>query len=268
MKDLLYKAITAAITAGNDILEVYQSNDFDVEIKNDNSPLTKADKLSNLRIEKILKSTEIPILSEEGRDIPFLERKDWKRLWIVDPLDGTKEFIKRNGEFTVNIALVDSGLPVLGVVYVPDSGVIYYGAQEMGSYKLTLDGSDTKMGVHFNLDDLLESAIKLPILVSDNPFRVVGSRSHMSKETEEYIALLAKKHSNIEVVSAGSAIKLCLVAEGFANEYPRFAPTMEWDTAAGHAIANFAGKKVFSYGTSTELVYNRENNVNGWFLVK
>ena len=268
MKKLLHKAICASVLAGNEILKVYHSDDFEVEFKNDNSPLTKADKQANDVINRVLFSTEIPILSEEGREISYEERKQWTKLWIVDPLDGTKEFIKRNGEFTVNIALVEDGCPVLGVVYVPDSKVLYYGIIGTGSFKINLGEYNIDSILELGIVKLIEMSDRLPAEVSGDVFKVVGSRSHMSKETEEYIEHLTKKHPNVEVVSAGSAIKLCLVAEGVANEYPRFAPTMEWDTAAGHAIANQAGKKVFAFGTEEELTYNRENNVNGWFLVK
>jgi 3'(2'), 5'-bisphosphate nucleotidase len=191
------------------------------------------------------------VLSEEGAEIPYEERKQWTELWIVDPLDGTKEFIKRNGEFTVNIALVRNGLPVLGVIHVPVKGITYWGCEGLGSGKI-------ENGV----------AMKLPLSSETAPYKVVGSRSHMSPETEQYVAELRNAHTQVEMVSMGSSLKICLVAEGVANEYPRFAPTMEWDTAAGHAISKFAGKTFIDWTTKKEMIYNRENLTNNWFLVK
>jgi 3'(2'), 5'-bisphosphate nucleotidase len=251
MKDLLDIALKASHEAGKEILDVYNNSNFEVEFKDDNSPLTIADKRAHGKIVEYLSKTNIPILSEEGADISYSERKDWKELWIVDPLDGTKEFIKRNGEFTVNIALVRNGLPVLGVIYVPVKGITYWGCEGLGSGKNQEATND-----------------KLPIKNETKLYRVVGSRSHMSPETEEYVNELRKTHNEVEMVSMGSSLKICLVAEGAANEYPRFAPTMEWDTAAGHAIAKFAGKQFIDYTTKKEMTYNRENLRNNWFLVK
>lgn len=247
MKELLNIAIEAAKEAGKEILDVYNNSNFEVEIKEDNSPLTIADKRAHEKIVEYLSKTNIPVLSEEGADIPYSERKNWKELWIVDPLDGTKEFIKRNGEFTVNIALVRNGLPILGVIHVPVKEITYWGCEGLGSEKTNQ---------------------KLPIKNENKPYKIVGSRSHMSAETEEYVNELRKTHSELEMVSMGSSLKICLVAEGEANEYPRFAPTMEWDTAAGHAIAKFAGKQFIDYTTKNEMTYNRENLRNNWFLVK
>jgi len=249
---LLNFVVEAAEEAGRAILEVYDTADFGVEIKSDYSPLTIADKKSHETIVEFLGITNIPILSEEGAEIPYEVRKNWNELWIVDPLDGTKEFIKRNGEFTVNIALVRNGIPVLGVIHVPVKGVTYWGCDTLGSGKIVYD----------------ESIEKETEAVNDRPYIVVGSRSHMSPETEQYINELKNKHGEIELVSMGSSLKICLVAEGEADEYPRFAPTMEWDTAAGHAIAKFAGKTFIDWTTKKEMTYNRENLTNNWFLVK
>jgi 3'(2'), 5'-bisphosphate nucleotidase len=248
---LLDFVIAAAEEAGKGILEIYETADFGVEIKSDNSPLTLADKKSHEQIMEHLTITNIPVLSEEGAEIPYEERKQWTELWIVDPLDGTKEFIKRNGEFTVNIALVRNGLPVLGVIHVPVKGITYWGCEGLGSGKV-------ENGV----------TMKLPLSSETAPYKVVGSRSHMSPETEQYVAELRNAHTQVEMVSMGSSLKICLVAEGVANEYPRFAPTMEWDTAAGHAIAKFAGKTFIDWTTQKEMTYNRENLTNNWFLVK
>ena len=239
----------AAIEAGLEILKVYHQK-IDVEFKKDNSPLTIADKNANHIIEKYLLTTNIPILSEEGRHAPYQERKNWNLVWIVDPLDGTKEFIKKNGEFTVNIALVKNGIPIIGVIYVPVSKCLYF-ASYQGSFK-----------------ELEGERLKLPLMRNNNIYKVVGSRSHGSSETEKYYADLKKEKNKIEFVSMGSSIKICLVAEGVADVYPRFAPTMEWDTAAGHAIAKYANKKLIDLETEQEMVYNRSNLKNNWFIVK
>tara|TARA_Y100001968_G_scaffold319899_1_gene352106 strand:+ start:662 stop:1417 length:756 start_codon:yes stop_codon:yes gene_type:complete len=245
---LLQLAKSAAILAGEEILKVY-NKDFDVSYKEDESPLTIADKNANTVIEKMLLESKIPILSEEGRQVPFEERKNWDKLWIVDPLDGTKEFVKRNGEFTVNIALIENGSPVMGVIYVPVTNVLYYASEE-GAFKESKNSID-----------------KLPIVTDRQSFIAVGSRSHQSPETKAYFDSLINKHGKVEVISMGSSLKICLVAEGKADVYPRFAPTMEWDTAAGHAIANYANKKLIDYKTKNEMKYNREQLLNNWFIV-
>lgn len=251
MNDLLALAKEAAIIGGKEILDVYHSADFGVEMKSDNSPLTIADKKAHLKIMEYLSKTDIPVLSEEGKAINFEERQAWDTLWIVDPLDGTKEFIKRNGEFTVNIALIQNGTPVMGVIYVPVKDILYFGDIENGAFKVEN-----------------KQTTQLPIQNNSLNYRVVGSRSHMSEETEAYVNELRAKHNEVEMVSMGSSLKICLVAEGSANEYPRFAPTMEWDTAAGHAIAKSAGKSLIDWETKKEMKYNRENLLNNWFLVK
>ena len=265
----LMVAIEAALNAGNEILKIYNdpNMDFQVERKADNSPLTIADKKANAKIVELLANTPFPILSEEGKLIDYSIRKAWDTLWIVDPLDGTKEFIKRNGEFTVNIALIHNNKPVLGVIYLPVTQDLYFGEEGLGSYKISNLKNDQDLS---DFSVLLESAIKLPIDNQNNDelFRVVASRSHLSPETESYIEELKHKHKNIELVSKGSSIKICLVAEGSANVYPRFAPTMEWDTAAGDAIARAAGMKVCKTDRITPLVYNKEDLLNPWFIVE
>ena len=255
MHELLELAKTAALEAGAEIMKIYTDpmQDFGVEKKSDNSPLTLADKAAHFCIIRYLQETGIPILSEEGSHLPYEERKRWKRLWVVDPLDGTKEFIKKNGEFTVNIALVDEGTPVLGVIYIPVTGVLYYGIVGVGAWKET--------------PGTIES---LPVEgeVGRGSFVIVASRSHMTPETEAYVEEVRRNHSQVELISSGSSIKICLVAEGAADAYPRFAPTMEWDTAAGDAIARAAGKKVIDVQTGSPLVYNKEDLHNPWFLVE
>ena len=260
--NLLTTAITAALQAGKAILEIYHSGAFDIEIKGDNSPLTRADTASHDVIMSYLEATEIPVLSEEGRDISYQERKDWKQLWIVDPIDGTKEFIKRNGEFTVNIALIENQRPVIGVIFVAVTGELYFSSKEMGAFKVKVNLED------YDVEALLEKANKLPLQREDKTFTIVASRSHMSAETEEYVQQMRDIHVEVNLISKGSSLKLCMVAEGAANCYPRFAPTMEWDTAAGQAICEHAGFNVLDWETKQNMLYNREELLNNWFLVQ
>jgi 3'(2'), 5'-bisphosphate nucleotidase len=261
MEQFLNTAITAALQAGKAILEIYHSGEFDVEIKGDNSPLTKADTASHNVIMSFLSKTAIPVLSEEGRDISYQERKDWKQLWIVDPIDGTKEFIKRNGEFTVNIALIENQKSLIGVIFVPVTGILYFSSKAMGAFKTKVDLNN------YNIDTILEKSQKLPLQREDKTFTVVASRSHMSPETETYVEEMKEKHGAVNLISKGSSLKLCMVAEGTANCYPRFAPTMEWDTAAGQAICEFSEVRVIDWHTNKNLLYNRRSLINNCFLV-
>ena len=261
LKQLLVKAINASIEGGHAIMEVYAS-DFAVEHKDDKSPLTLADKNCNEVIEDHLKGTDIPFLSEEGAKITYQERKNWEYSWLVDPLDGTKEFVKRNGEFTVNIALIHNGNPIMGVIYVPVKEELYFAMEGLGSYKIKQNKNID------NLEALISSSDKLPIDYQRNNYVIVGSRSHMSAETEVFFQDMKKEHGNVEIMAVGSSLKLCMVAEGKADAYPRYAPTMEWDTGAGHAIAKYAGFSVQQYNTSADVVYNKEDLLNPWFLVK
>jgi len=250
-------AIKAAIKAGNEILDVYYNSDFGIELKPDNSPLTLADKRAHKVIVEYLSPTNIPILSEEGKMISFDERKNRELFWLVDPLDGTKEFIKRNNEFTVNIALIEGQTPIAGVVYVPVTKVLYW-ADQNGSFKAKVSGEN----------NLLNDIEQLPISSERVNFVIVGSKSHMNRETEEFISSIDTKGKAIEMVSKGSSLKLCMVAEGNADIYPRLGPTMEWDTAAGHAIVKFAGKHVYQFENKKPLIYNKENLLNPWFVVE
>ncbi len=261
---MLNTAISAAIKAGTEILKIYNdpSADFSVEKKADNSPLTIADKASHRIIDGSLKTTGLPVLSEEGRNIPFEERKNWQRFWMVDPLDGTKEFIKQNGEFTVNIALIENTKPVAGIIYVPVTRTLYVGTSEKEAWKLE-QAEDV-----VSLDDVMNRGHKLPQNIQNQNYTIVGSRSHANEETKAYIEKRKKEHQQIDIISRGSSLKICMVAEGLADEYPRFGPTMEWDTAAGHAIANAAGKKVWHIDLKNELTYNKEDLLNPFFIVK
>lgn len=258
-QQLLLSAINAALKGGEEILDVYNS-DFAIEHKDDKSPLTEADKRAHLKIVELLKDTNLPVLSEEGKNIPFEERKNWKQFWMVDPLDGTKEFIKRNGEFTVNIALIENHQATMGVIYVPVTEELYFGDEK--AYKLTIE----KLTID-NLQELISSAQQLPLPNSRTNYVVVGSRSHMSEETETFINKQKALHNEVDILSKGSSLKLCMVAEGAADSYPRFAPTMEWDTAAGQAIAIASGAQVINWETKELMKYNKENLLNSWFLV-
>lgn len=248
-----------ALKAGEEILKIYE-NDFHIEYKDDKSPLTEADLRSNEIIcTKLLELyPDIPILSEENKEVDYETRKDWEYYWCIDPIDGTKEFIKKNGEFTVNIALIHKNSPVLGVVYAPVLNDIYYAKEGEGAYK-----NDEKLPL-FKNSNLNEKLC------------IVASKSHLSSQTQEFIDNLDTKE--IAQISKGSSIKLCLVAEGLADIYPRLAPTMEWDTAAADAIVRQSGKMVYIFdevfkfeadyrATGNSLIYNKENLLNPDFVV-
>lgn len=257
-------AVEAAVEGGEQIMNVYASDDLGVEYKSDDSPLTLADKKCNDVINSHLIKTGIPIISEENRQIDFADRKDWETCWIVDPLDGTKEFVKRNGEFTVNIALVKEGKPVLGVIYVPVSKELYFAdAENSLANKIGLESHEVEDGLNFKAENTIAPSSK-----NSTSIRVVGSRSHMNEATEEFVKSLNKPGVQVDIVSKGSSLKFCLVAEGKADVYPRFAPTMEWDTAAGQAICEATGLQVISKETDEPLLYNKENLLNPWFIVE
>lgn len=263
MESNLQLAILSAIKAGEEILKVYYGDEMEVELKSDNSPLTRADRMSHVAIAEGLKKTGLPVLSEEGRSIPFSERAAWKLFWLVDPLDGTKEFIKRNGEFTVNIALIAVDMPVLGVVYLPVTRELYFADQSNGSFKaLVGENFDER-----NIEELIAGASLLSGDKYPEIFTIVASRSHLSKETEDFVNTKKLELGDIRLVNSGSSIKFCLVAERKANVYPRLAPTMEWDTAAAHAIARYSNCQVYDYVTGGELRYNKEDLLNPWFVV-
>ena len=255
-------ALEAALRAGKVIMEVYNSV-FEVEYKDDNSPLTEADKKANDIINSYLTPSQIPIISEENKQTDFSVRKHWTKCWVVDPVDGTKEFVKRNGEFTVNIALIENGKPLLGIIYVPVNKVVYYAdVLKKEAFKAELTSHET------SIEEVSKKAIPLkPKNGDSSPIQVVGSRSHMNQETLNFVETLKQTGKEVEIVSKGSSLKFCLVAEGNADVYPRYAPTMEWDTAAGQAICNAVGFEVISKETNKQLLYNKENLLNPWFLV-
>lgn len=344
---LLTNSITAALKAGEEILKIYQTDDFNVEMKSDNSPLTKADKASHKIISGILNNQPIiqslnqnrhpeekeiakrlddssigkfPILSEEGKNIPYEERKNWKQYWLIDPLDGTKEFIKRNGEFTVNIALIENNQPVMGVIYAPEyeskindnskkekdqsvipdpdpesqpiqiqnengnlnslirqfaqfenfAGTLYFAAKGLGAFKANYSDEEIsikKLSITQSSNQPINHTVgnrrEADLEINNNAIPklsklvAVGSRSHSSEEEKTKL----KELGVTETISVGSSLKFCMVAEGKAQVYYRHGPTMEWDVAAGYAIAKEAGAKI------TGLQFNKENLLNSSFLV-
>jgi 3'(2'), 5'-bisphosphate nucleotidase len=272
--DLLLTAARASVQAGLATLEVYRS-EIQVEYKHDRSPLTLADRRSHAVIVGHLKRTGIPILSEEGRDIPYAERRGWRRLWIVDPLDGTKEFVKRLDEFTVNIALVEDQRATMGVVFVPVKNVLYCGRIEDGAFRLEDSAAIAALASRPEdgdprsaLERLRARARRLPVgPEAHTPFVIVGSRSHATPELDAYVDQKRRELGRVEFISAGSSLKYCLVAEGRADVYPRLGPTMEWDTAAGQVIAEASGARVTRHDTGQPLVYNKEDLLNPWHLV-
>ena len=258
-------AVLAAFDAGQAIMEVYDG-DHQVELKADQSPLTAADRASHpIIMQRLQQLWDFPVLSEESREVPWETRRQWKTFWLVDPLDGTKEFIKRNGEFTVNIALIHQGEPVLGIVYRPARPTFYLGACGLGARKLVL-------GCDFNGRDDLPDALALSTAqlptrqAQPGPVRVIASRSHNNQETDAFISALEDQYGAVERISIGSSLKICLVAEGAVDIYPRLAPTMEWDTAAAQAVVEAAGGAITDFHTGQPLRYNKPNLVNPFFV--
>ena len=244
---LLPEVKKIAELAGEAILKVYHS-DFDVEHKDDNSPLTAADTAAHEIIMAGLKelTPELPCLSEEGADIPYATRKTWAHYWLVDPLDGTREFVKKNGEFTVNIALIDNGEPVLGVVFAPDMNKSWYAARGVGAFKF---------------EQGQEQPIATTVTVDGKP-KVLVSKSHRGAEVDA----LLERLPDYEALSVGSSLKFCVIAEGAANFYPRLGPTSEWDTGAGHAVLAVAGGRV-TETSGADLRYNQKDSLlNPYFL--
>ena len=249
---ILGKVSELAIAAGDAIMAVYNSGELGVEYKEDDSPLTLADQHSHDVLETGLAELDLgPILSEEGADIAWSERKTWSQYWLIDPLDGTKEFVKRNGEFTVNVALIREGKPVLGVVYAPAIGVLYYGALGLGAFKKEAG----REGI---------SIQPRPVPLDGEEWIIAGSRSHQSEDFKEFVQNFQK----CDLVSMGSSLKLCLVAEGKADLYPRLGLTSEWDTAAAQAVVEAAGGSVLNWETKEPLQYNtKESLLNPFFIV-
>jgi 3'(2'), 5'-bisphosphate nucleotidase len=257
----LVTAIHAALSAGKSIMAIYK-NDIAVEFKSDNSPLTLADKEANTIINTYLKPIGIPIISEENIQLEYGIRKHWKQCWIVDPLDGTKEFIKRNGEFTVNIAFVESGQPSLGVIYIPASKTLYFAdAIAKLAFKAELENHNT------SLENVISKSKQIfPKGSPSQHITIIGSLSHMTKETQGFIEAAKRDFTKVTLLTKGSSLKFCWLAEGKAHIYPRFAPTMEWDTAAGHAICNAVDIDIISQVNHTPLRYNKADLYNPSFV--
>lgn len=251
MKDLLTQVVVIARQAGAAILDIYADPASEVTVKGDKSPLTLADLAADRVIGAGLQALQLgwPVLSEESATIDFSERKSWDRFWLVDPLDGTKEFIKRNGEFTVNIALIEQGVPILGVVYAPVLDVCYFAARGVGAF--------IKRGT------AEAHSIRAVGPRAGEVIKVVASRSHADERTTALLQTLGEH----QCVSMGSSLKLCLVAEGAAHYYPRLGPTMEWDTAAAHAVVIASGGTVHD-SEGVELHYNKPDLHNPEFLVR
>jgi 3'(2'), 5'-bisphosphate nucleotidase len=254
IQDLLQVAKEAALEAGKVIMEVYATDDFGVDMKSDHSPLTRADQAAHDTITMALRNSGLPVLSEEGSNIPYEVRKRWEWFWMVDPLDGTKEFIKRNGEFTVNIALMHSNVPVAGVIYAPCLDVLYAGSRKTGAYKIANH-------VRIQLPYMTEK-VTLDELHKKENITIVASKSHLNEATKIFI----EQFKNPNLSSMGSSLKLMLLAEGAADIYPRIAPTMEWDTAAGDGILRSLNRSIYHTDLRTELLYNKENLLNPSFV--
>ncbi len=249
------KIINISRVAGKKILETHEEKDIEFELKDDNSPLTLADKKSHDLIVDNLKELypSMPILSEEEKETPYKTRRGWDYYWLIDPLDGTKEFVKKIPEFTVNIALIYQKQPIMGVIYTPLKDDFYYAVKGSGAYKI--DSRNTR--------SLLEITGETP----GNKITVVASRFHRTKELEEYIDKLKSQFKEVELTSIGSSLKFCLVAEGKADVYPRLGLTMEWDTAAGQIIVEEAGGRVIDQSTNEPMRYNKKSLLNNYFIV-
>ncbi len=261
----LVQAYNAAVRAGAKIMEIYtRYEDFFVSLKADSTPITIADREAHTLIKHYLSATRIPLLSEEGRDLYFDERRGWDLYWLVDPLDGTEEFIKRNGEFTVNIALMVDNRPYLGVIYLPTTGTIYFSDPDRGSFCKT--GVRPEMSAGYTISLVFAGACRLPVVQQRNvPLKVALSRSHESERVREHILRLQEQAGEVQIVEYGSSLKMCLVAEGSVDCYLRTTPTSEWDTAAGEAIARGAGVRVVSL-SGEPLRYNEESLENPPFI--
>ena len=246
--EIIQSVIEITKQAGAVIMDVYKTN-FEIHIKNDKSPVTEADTRANDIITAGLLNIapDIPVLSEEGRDISFEERSKWESFWLVDPLDGTKEYIKKNDEFTVNIAYMENNKPIFGVVYAPALDELYWGSIEKGAFKSVAGDSFNPIRVKSELND---------------PIQIATSRSHPSPKMDNFLA----QFDTFDLHPMGSSLKICSVADGTVHFYPRLGPTMEWDTAASHALINSAGGELIRYGTNLTLEYNKEDLLNPEFI--
>jgi len=291
------RIIHLAVHAGRAVIDIYNhADDIGLSFKDDNSPLTKADTRSHRILCEGLDS-RYPVLSEESLQVPYSERKEWNIFWLIDPLDGTKEFIKRNGEFTINIALIVEGRPYAGFVYAPVLDICWWGIEGIGAYRISgteklvrysdlqrngiskKKGNSQKTVKNIRNTDQMPAGVKqehLPLARDNEPdrngetadaVRVVASRSHLNEATQAGIEKLKERWGEITLAFSGSSLKLCRVAEGSADIYPRFGPTMEWDTAAADAVCRAAGCVVLDARTAEPLRCNKEDLHNPWFVV-
>lgn len=257
--NLIWLAIKNAVTAGDEIIKIFNTK-IKISIKRNLTPVTNADKIANEIICKGLLPLNFPVISEETRQLSYEERKQWEYCWIIDPLDGTKEFIARRKDFTVNIAFIIKNQPVLGVIYAPAHDVLYFGSDSLGSYKTEF--VKNHLAQSKDIKDIIGKSIKLPFTTTTK-YTYVVSRSHMSSATKSY---LKTQKTDKELISRGSSLKLCAIAEGSADEYPRFGKTMEWDIAAGDAIIRNSGGKILQINSGENLSYNKENLGNPEFI--
>lgn len=261
MQNKLTLAVRTALLAGIETLNFYRKN-IQVEMKEDNSPLTLADKCANETIINLLEGSKIPVLTEESEQIAYDKRKDWLTYWLIDPLDGTKEFINKSDEYTVNIALMENNYPTLGVVYAPAKDILYYGSQETGAFKV-------KNASEKSINELFIDSYRTKLPVSHNQSIpvIIASKSHLNAVTTQYISRYEDYYEKIKIENYGSSLKLCMIAEGTADLYPRLGPTMEWDTAASHAIVEAAGMFMLQYPKMIQLEYNKKDMHNPYFIV-
>lgn len=260
---LFETALAAILEANNEILRIYDQNQLTVNYKTDESPVTQADLSASAIICSHLQKTDIPIVCEETKLETYNVRKLWKSFWLVDPLDGTKEFISRNGEFTVNIALIQDSMPMLGLISIPAQGILYWGDMINGAHKI-----DIKDIHAIDYEMLRNQAQKLPCLPTNpDELRIMVSRSHLDELTVQYLNTLKNSDRKVECVAAGSSLKFCYIAEGKADLYLRYSPTMEWDTAAGHAICLASGADMVKLPSKDAFHYNKESLINEGFMV-
>ena len=266
---LLPPLFNAAVRAGASIMHVYKNlDDYDISLKDDKTPITVADRIAHKTIREYLGPTRIPILSEEGREMRYDERRNWELYWLVDPLDGTVEFIKGNNEFTVNIALMENNVCMGAVIYVPYFEKIYIAGRDSGSYLKEHIAPDAD--ADYTYGDIVRDWTPLPLVSEadhDHP-RVALSRSHQTPETHEHVARLRERHPDLEIVEQGSSYKFCLLAEGRVDYYVRTTRTYEWDTAAGELILAEAGGRTRALPDDRELLYNEEDLRNPWFVCR
>ena len=265
---LLPEQFNAAVRAGAAIMRIYKSSDdYDISLKSDHTPITIADRMAHLTIKESLGKTRIPILSEEGREMLYDERRNWELFWLVDPLDGTVEFIKGNNEFTVNIALMENNVCVSSVVYVPYHNKMYIAERGYGAW--VMEDVTPEENASYSYADIHNNTVQLPLHEHrHDKFRVAVSRSHQNAETHSHIDSLRSSHPDLEIIEQGSSYKFCLLAEGSVDYYVRTTTTSEWDTAAGELILLEAGGTTRAYPSGEELLYNKEVLDNPWFVAK